>query len=350
MKRTRTRLYACVAALAMAASAAAQGPGEASADGTGLFARTSPSVMLLTAFDANGTPLRQGSAFVVDASGTLVTTNDVVGDAAIVEVRAPDGRNHAASALIASDPASNLALLRMEASGYPALSLADGDPPAVGTAVHVVGTAVQLRNALFSGVVSGTRPAAAAGAALMLEISNQLFPVTSGAPLLGNDGLVLGVAIFAAEPPREANLAASVIALRALLARAQDAPARPLGVLSSEMRERIEGASTLRTKILSECTPTDIVNTDRVIRETLNVGTPLDDTGNQRAAFRLYEGASYKLLYLLGERCPSASAALNEALADSARDDAAGRKAAVLRYAFDAILGVPAEGQDAPGA
>jgi hypothetical protein len=343
------RLCACVAALATAASAAAQGPAEGTADGTGLFARTSPSVMLLTAFDANGTPLRQGSAFVVDASGTIVTANEIVADAAIVEVRAPEGSSHAASALIASDPAANLALLRMEGSGYPALALAEGDPPVVGTAVHVVGNAVQLRNALFSGVVSGTRPSAPGDGAPMLEISNQLYPVTTGAPLLGNDGLVLGVAIFAAEPPQEANLAVSVTALRALLARSQDAPARPLAVLSSDMRERLEGASTLRATLISECTPTDIVNTDRVIRETLAVGSSLHGAGDRLAAFRLYEGASYKLLYLLGERCPSASAALNEAIADSARDDAAERKAAVLRYAFDAILGVPAEGQRAPG-
>src|SRR5262245_57862739 len=138
MTRPGMLLGACVAVLAMAAPAAGQAPGEGSADGTGLFSRVSPSVMLVTAYDANGTPLRQGSAFVVDQAGTLVTSNDVVTDAAIVEVRAPDG-THAASALVASDAASNLALLRMEGNAWPALSLAEGDPPGVGTAVHVVG-------------------------------------------------------------------------------------------------------------------------------------------------------------------------------------------------------------------
>ena len=344
MTRPGMLLCACVAVLAMAAQAAGQAPGEGSADGTGLFSRVSPSVMLVTAYDANGTPLRQGSAFVVDPAGTLVTCNDVVTDAAIVEVRAPDG-THAASALVASDPASNLALLRMEGNAYPTLPLAEGDPPGVGTAVHVVGNTVQLRNALFSGVVSGTRPGA--NGTPVLEISNQLFPVTSGAPLLGNDGQVLGVAIFTSDQADEANIAASMPALRALLAHAQDAPQRALGSLSGAMRTRIEGASALRTKILQECTPTDVVNTDRVIRETLLAGTPLSDAADQLAAFRLYEGAAYKLLYLLGERCPSASGALSDAIADSARDESPARKAAVVRYAFDAILGIPAEGQPA---
>jgi len=341
-------LCACVAVLARAAPAAAQAPGEGSADGTGLFSRVSPSVMLLTSYDANGTPLRQGSAFVVEQAGTLVTCNDVVTDAAIVEVRAPDGSTHLASALVASDPASNLALLRMEGSTSPALPLAEGDPPGVGTAVHVVGNAVQLRNALFSGVVSGTRPAA--NGAAVLEISNQLFPVTSGAPLLGTDGRVLGVAIFASDRAEESNIAASMPSVRALLEHAKDAPQRALGALSSDMRTRIEAASALRTKILAECTPTDVVNTDRVIRETLLVGTPLTGAADQLAAFRLYEGAAYKLLYLLGERCPSASDALSDAIADSARDESAARKAAVVRYAFDAILGIPAEGQPAAAA
>jgi hypothetical protein len=344
MRRTGTLLCTCVAALAMAASAAAQAPGEGSAEGTGLFSRASPSVMLLTSYDSNGTPLRQGSGFVVDGAGTLVTVNEIVADAVIVEVKAPDGSSHAATAVIASDPESDLALLKMEGgSAYPPLSVAQGDPPAEGTAVHVVGNAVQLHNALFSGVVSGLHPGP--GGSPVLEISNQLFPMTSGAPLLGTDGRVLGVAIYRAEHPQDVNVAASDPALRALLARAKDKPQRTLGMLTSEMRNRVEGSSALRTKILSECTPTDVVNTDRVIHESLEIGKRLDAAGDQLAAFRLYEGATYKLLYLLGERCPGASAALSDAIAQSARDESTAQKAAVVRYAFDAILGVPAEGQ-----
>src|SRR5262245_43003707 len=159
MRRTGTLLCACVAALALAASAAAQAPGEGSADGTGLFSRASPSVMLLTSYDAHGTPLRQGSGFVVDSAGTLVTANAIVADAAIVEVKAPDGSSHAATAVLASDPESDVALLKMEGgSAYPALPIADGDPPDEGTAVHVVRTGVQLHNALFPAACSAAHP------------------------------------------------------------------------------------------------------------------------------------------------------------------------------------------------
>jgi hypothetical protein len=84
-----------------------------------------------------------------------------------------------------------------------------------------------------------------------------------------------------------------------------------------------------------------------VIRETLLAAAPMNDAAGQVAAFRLYEGAAYKLLYLLGERCPSATGALADAVADSASDESAAHKAAALRYAFDAILGIPAEGQPA---
>ena len=59
-------------------------------------------------------------------------------------------------------------------------------------------------------------------------------------------------------------------------------------------------------------------------------------------------GAAYKLLYLLADRCPSTSGALNDAVAASALDDNAAHKAAVVRYAFDAILGVPADAPQAP--
>ena len=117
--------------------------------------------------------------------------------------------------------------------------------PAQGAAVHVIGNAVQLRNALFSGVVTGTRPGSAGAG--MLEISNQLYPVTNGAPLLGNDGHVLGVAIYDAERAQNVNLAAPVAALRALLASAHEGtPLRALGTINAEMHSRLEGASALR--------------------------------------------------------------------------------------------------------
>jgi S1-C subfamily serine protease len=308
----------------------------------GLFARASPSVMLLTVYDANGTPLREGTAFVVDDAGTLATSADVAADAAIVEVKAPDASVHVASAVLASDADADLALLRMEGGSYAPLRLAEGDPPAADTPVHVVGSAVQLHTALFSGVVLGMR--AGTGGALMIEISNQLYPVTSGAPLLDNDGLVLGVAVFAANRAQDVNLAAPVKALRAMLASSRNAaPLRALGTLTNDMRTRVEGATALRSKILSECTPSDVVNTDRVIHDTLAVGTPPGDGANALGPFRLYEGAAYKLLYLLADRCPSASSALSDAVAASARDDNPAHKVAVIRYAFDAILGVPTD-------
>lgn len=348
MNASAKLLCICVTACALWTARARGQVGElAEGNNTGLFARASPSVMLLTVYDANGTPLREGSGFVVDGAGTLATSADVVADAAIVEVKAPDGSTHSASAVLASDPTADLAVLRMAGGGsYLPLRLAEGDPPAADTPVHVVGSAVQLRTALFSGVVIGTR---GTGSAQMIEISNQLYPVTSGAPLLGNDGQVLGVAIFAATRVQNVNLAAPVKALRTLLANSRKAEQpRALGTLTNEMRARVAGATTLRSKILSECTPSDVVNTDRVIHDTLTIGVPLGDAGNALGAFRLYEGAAYKLLYLLADRCPSASDALNDAVVASASDDNAAHKAAVVRYAFDAILGVPADAPKTP--
>jgi Trypsin-like peptidase domain len=333
---------ACVLGAWLAPAFAADPP---VADSLGLFAKATPSVVLLTAYDVNGTPLRQGSGFFVDDAGTVVTADEIVGDAAIVEVRTADGGTHSALAMLAEDSAADLALLRVEASGITALPLAEDDTPATGTPVHVVGNGVQLKSALYSGVVSGVRTRPDGGPA-QLEISNQLYPVTSGAPVLGNDGRVLGVAIFVADPAAQVNLAVSVASLRALLAHNRDgAPVRPLAALSEAMRTRVQQAAALRTQLLSECAPNDIVNIDRVLREILAVAAPITHDGDHLAAYKLYEGASYKLIYLLGDRCPSASKALSEAIAEAARDAAVADKAAVVRYAFDSLLGTPAEGK-----
>src|SRR6187549_2173434 len=142
MNASQKLLCTCVAACALWTARAQGQAGDTKEVSTGLFAKASPSVMLLMVYDANGTPLREGSGFVVDGAGTLATSADVVADAAIVEVRAADGSTHAASAVLASDRDADLALIRMEGNGYPALPLAEGDPPAADTPVHVVGSAM----------------------------------------------------------------------------------------------------------------------------------------------------------------------------------------------------------------
>src|SRR6059036_428640 len=67
-----------------------------------LFAKTSPSVVTLTTYNANGERLGQGSGFVVHKSGVIVTCLHVIANAATVEIQSGDESTQTATAIIRS--------------------------------------------------------------------------------------------------------------------------------------------------------------------------------------------------------------------------------------------------------
>ena len=227
-----------------------------------LFKGASPSVVTLTAYDAAGARLRKGSGFVIDRSGMLVTNHHVIENAATLEIEGPGEIKHYARAVLSSDQVWDLALVQIEADALPALSLGADDDVRVGKPVHLVGAAVDLENHLFSGIVSGVREHAEGSE--LLEITNQMYAVTSGAPLLSNEGDVLGVAIFGGGFAQGQNFAVPVSVLRRLIDEHDGTGSeRLLTALNLETRSKIEEAERLRSRILGECAANDIVNTEQ---------------------------------------------------------------------------------------
>lgn len=80
----------------------------------------------------------------------------------------------------------------------------------------------------------------------------------------------------------------------------------------------------------------------RILVETIEVGAPTYNSGNYAGCYKIYEGASYKILHLHGKKCKLIRQELEEAL-ERAHESKynAGEKAWILRLAFDNILGVP---------
>jgi hypothetical protein len=78
-----------------------------------------------------------------------------------------------------------------------------------------------------------------------------------------------------------------------------------------------------------------------IIDEAISVGAPTYNSGNYVGCYRIYEGASYKILYLYGSKCKDERKILKEALEKSYGDYSFSEKAWIMRMAFDRILGVP---------
>ncbi len=137
-----------------------------------------------------------GSGFVISQDGYIVTNNHVVEGADSVLVRMNDRREFDAE-VIGTDPRSDLALLRVEASGLPVLKLAADDELEVGEWVLAIGSPFGLDYSVTAGIVS------AKGRSLPTERNENYVPFVqtdvainpgnSGGPLFNLDGRVVGV-------------------------------------------------------------------------------------------------------------------------------------------------------------
>lgn len=103
------------------------------------------------------------------------------------------------------------------------------------------------------------------------------------------------------------------------------------------MAEALGGRAEFRSGLQQSCG--ELGEVDRVIQQAIAIGAPIYNAGSSLGCYRIYEGAAYKILYELGDRCPRLTALLRAGLAQAEADAAVDRSAWTLRYTFDAILG-----------
>ncbi|MDP3415339.1 Do family serine endopeptidase [Falsiroseomonas sp.] len=142
----------------------------------------------------------QGSGFIIDAAGYIVTNNHVVGDAASVRVELADGRELPAR-VVGRDQQTDLALLKVEAgSPLPTLVWGDSDATRVGDWVVAMGNPFGLGGSVTAGIVSARGRQIGAGPYDdFIQTDAPINPGNSGGPLFNGNGEVVGIntAIYA---------------------------------------------------------------------------------------------------------------------------------------------------------
>lgn len=94
-----------------------------------------------------------GSGVIVNSQGYILTNHHVVDGALEIKVELTDNRTFTAK-LVGSDPPSDLAVLKIDATNLPTLSLGDSDRVRVGDAVLAVGNPLGIGQTVTSGIVS----------------------------------------------------------------------------------------------------------------------------------------------------------------------------------------------------
>ena len=105
--------------------------------------------------EGSGTSEAQGSGFVYDTSGHVITNAHVVDGAQSVEVTFSNGKTYDAT-VVGTDPSTDLAVLDVDAatSVLTPLELADSSELSVGDVVVAIGSPFGLENSVTTGIVS----------------------------------------------------------------------------------------------------------------------------------------------------------------------------------------------------
>ncbi|MEL7529884.1 MAG: trypsin-like peptidase domain-containing protein [Bacteroidota bacterium] len=145
-----------------------------------------------------------GSGVILSADGYIVTNNHVIKDADELNVTLFDNRTYSAK-VIGTDPSTDLGLIKIEAAGLPAMTLANSDAVRVGEWVLAVGNPFNLASTATAGIVSAIgRDLEIIKDQMAIESFIQtdaaVNPGNSGGALVNLEGHLIGVNTAIASP------------------------------------------------------------------------------------------------------------------------------------------------------
>lgn len=135
-----------------------------------------------------------GSGFIVSEDGYIITNHHVVKNASEIIVHLQDKREYKAK-LIGSDPPSDIALLQIDETGLPTLSLGNSDTLKVGEWAIAIGSPLEFIQTVTVGIISakGRSSVGISEYEDFIQTDAAINPGNSGGPLLNIHGEVIGI-------------------------------------------------------------------------------------------------------------------------------------------------------------
>ncbi len=167
-----------------------------------VYHRAIPSVVNITsktiAYDYFWGPVPQegqGSGFIIDKEGHILTNYHVVGDASQVEVTLHNKKTYRAK-VIGRDATHDLAVVQINASNLVPAVLGESKNLQVGQKVFAIGNPFGLSGTMTRGIISSLRPIRSPEGAYIdeaIQTDAAINPGNSGGPLLNSHGEVIGI-------------------------------------------------------------------------------------------------------------------------------------------------------------
>ncbi|MGA8048785.1 MAG: Do family serine endopeptidase [Burkholderiales bacterium] len=135
-----------------------------------------------------------GSGVIVSPSGYILTNHHVVEAAEEIEVALPNGKKLLAK-VVGNDPETDLAVLRVDAEGLPAITFGSSDALRVGDVVLAIGNPFGVGQTVTSGIVSAL---GRSGLQIntfenFIQTDAAINPGNSGGPLVDSRGDLIGI-------------------------------------------------------------------------------------------------------------------------------------------------------------
>src|SRR5207248_1840653 len=137
----------------------------------------------------------QGSGFVIDRDGHILTNYHVIADARQVEVTMHNRKKYKAT-VVGTDPAHDLAVIQIKAPDLIPAVLGDSRNLQVGQKVYAIGNPFGLAGTMTRGIVSSIRPVREPNGATIdeaIQTDASINPGNSGGPLINWHGEVIGI-------------------------------------------------------------------------------------------------------------------------------------------------------------
>jgi len=139
-----------------------------------------------------------GSGFIINSDGHILTNNHVVDRTTEITAKLSDGRE-LNSKVLGRDAKTDLALLKVDATGLPTIALGDSSELKVGEPVMAIGNPFGLEQTVTTGIVSATGRVIGQGPYDdFIQTDASINPGNSGGPLINARGQAIGInaAIF----------------------------------------------------------------------------------------------------------------------------------------------------------
>ena len=145
----------------------------------------------------------QGSGFILDSAGHVLTNYHVIENARQVEVTLHNRKKYSAT-VVGSDRSHDLAIIQIKAPDLAPMTLGDSRNLQVGQKVYAIGNPFGLSGTLTSGIVSSIRSVQEPNGVNIdeaIQTDAAINPGNSGGPLLNSHGEVIGINTMIAGNP-----------------------------------------------------------------------------------------------------------------------------------------------------